>query len=79
MNDSTIRALTPLCLGVFGVIIIAIGVLGRAFGKLDTTDFNTLANVSFVAIGGAAGTAQSSGKRVNAENVENIEMDSPKP
>lgn len=78
MSDNTIRAFTPLCLGILGFLIIGIGVLGRAFGKLDTSDFNTIANISFVAIGGAAGTAQSSGKRVTAENVENIEMDSPK-
>lgn len=78
MSDNTIRAITPLCLGLFGVLIILIGVLGRSFGKLEPSDFNTVANIALVAFGGAAGTAQSSGKRITAENVENIEMDSPK-
>ena len=75
MADSTIRAVTPLCLALLGVVIIGIGVAGRSFGKLDTTDFNTMANISFVAIGGAAGTAQSSSRKISAENVENIDMD----
>jgi hypothetical protein len=76
MSDNTIRAITPLCLGIFGVLLITIGVLGRSFGKLEATDFNTIANISLVAFGGAAGTAQTSGKRITAENVENIEMES---
>ena len=72
MSENTIRAFTPLWLSGCGVLIFAIAVVG----KVDTTSFNTAANIAVAAIGAAGGTAQSSGKRISAETVENIDMDS---
>lgn len=75
MSESTIRALTPFWLSTVGLLIFAVA----AFSKLDPPSFSIAATLASTAIGAAGGASvQSSGKRISAENVENIEMDSPK-
>jgi hypothetical protein len=76
MTENTIRALTPVWLSTIGLLIFAIA----AFSKLDPPSFSIAATLASTAIGAAGGASvQSSGKRISAENVENIEMEAPKP
>ncbi|MEO8894127.1 MAG: hypothetical protein ABI417_21795 [Coleofasciculaceae cyanobacterium] len=76
MSENTIRALTPFWLSTIGLFIFAIA----AFSKLDSPSFSIAATVASTAIGAAGGASvQSSGKRVDADHIDNIEMNSPKP
>jgi hypothetical protein len=73
MNEQLIRSLTPIWLSTCGLLIFAIA----AFSKLDSASFSIAATLASTAIGAAGGASvQATGKRVSAENVENIEMDS---
>ncbi len=73
MSETLFRSIAPLWLSGCGVLIFAIAV----FGKVDAASFSIAANLAATAIGAAGGAAtQSAGKRVTAENVENIDMDS---
>jgi hypothetical protein len=75
MSENLIRAVTPLWLATCSVVIIGMAI----FAKLETTSFNTVANIASAAIGAAGGAAMASSKRVTAENVENLDMDSDTP
>ncbi len=73
MTENLIRSITPLWLSTCGVIIFGIAV----FGKVDAASFSIAANLAATAIGAAGGAAtQSASKRITAETVENIDMDS---
>jgi hypothetical protein len=78
MNGNTdfIKAITPLFLGGIGAALLIVAIL--AGDRLSSDRFSSVANVAALAIGGAAGVANSGGgdrSSISADRIDRIDLD----